>query len=401
MKIIIFAGGIGTRLWPLSRKNSPKQFDKIFNGKSTLELAIERVSPVVGIENIFIQTTSEFAEAVKVQLPSLPDSNIFIEPMRRNVGPAVCYGMIKLGNTNERIPTPNRRAGLTPFNKGGTKEISSVSAPLCACPPNWREGGQGDVENDEPVALLWADHLMDNVDEFQQALLSAEKLIKSKPDRFVFLGEKSRFANNNLGWIKVGDEIGKINGKNYFKFLGWKYKPEQSECARMFKQGNYFWNPGYFISSISFILEQYKKLSPKIYENVKMAIDYPENAEEHYGRAEKISFDKAIIEKTDLSNAVVLKTDMKWSDPGTLYALKEALQKSKEANVIKGNVIELNTRDSLIYNFENKKLITTVGLDGFVIINTKDALIVVPKEEVVNVTNLVEKIEAQGLDEYL
>jgi len=400
MKIIIFAGGIGTRLWPLSRQNSPKQFDKIFNGKSTLELAIDRVAPVVGLKNIFIQTTNEFSAAVKNQLPLLPDSNIFIEPMRRNVGPAVCYAMLKLINTKEHEWEHEKRECGTggEVKKQGMATLPPPTSPLV-------RGGALDygqsVNNDEPVALLWADHLMNNVEEFQQALLAGANLIKAKQDRFVFIGEKPRFANNNLGWIKIGDKAGEINGKDYFKFLGWKYKPEESECSQMFKQGNYYWNPGYFISSVSFILDQYRKLSPKIYENVKMAIDYPENAEEHYARAEKISFDKAIIEKTDLSNAVVLKTDMSWSDPGTLYALKEALAKSKESNVIKGNVVELNTKDSLLYNFENKKLLATVGLDGFVVINTKDALIVVPKEDVVNITKLVEKIEERGLDEYL
>lgn len=339
-----------------------------------MELAIERVEPLVGMENIFIQTTSEFANAVREQIPVLPDRNIFIEPSRRNVGPAVCYGMFKLRNTNLR-------------------ELESELTRTA-----------------EPVALLWADHLMERVDEFRNALTLGEKLINENYERFIFLAERPRFANNNLGWIKVGEEILK-NGKDasqcvsekdeYFKFLGWKYKPESAECDRMFKSGDYFWNPGYFISSVDFILGQYKNLAPEIYENVKKAVDFPENALEHYDKAEKVSFDRAIIEKTDLSKAVVIKTNMGWSDPGTLYALKEALEKSKGDNVIKGQVVSLNTKDSLLYNFEGKKLLTAVGLKGFVVINTADAIIIVPKEEVVNVTKLVEKIGEEGYEDYL
>ncbi|MFH1192464.1 MAG: sugar phosphate nucleotidyltransferase [bacterium] len=389
MKIIIFAGGIGTRLWPLSRKNSPKQFDKIFNGKSTLELAIERVEPIVGLNNIFVQTTSEFADAVRAQISTLLVENIFIEPSRRNVGPAVCYGMMRL------------RA------MGGA----------------------------ESVAILWADHLMEHTKEFRDALKLGDELIKQNSERFIFLAERPRFANNNLGWINVGEKAGECGvnaavhggdcggendtpplplsrgeltppahtqgGRDYFKFLGWKYKPESEECDQMFKDGNYFWNPGYFISSVDFILSQYESLALEIYKNVKNAVEHPENALEYYEKCEKLSFDSAVIEKTDLSKAVVIKTNMGWSDPGTLYALKEALEKSKDDNVVKGKVVSLNTKDSLLYNFEEKKLLTAVGLDGFVVINTDDAIIIVPKDEVVNVTGLVEKIGEEGYAEYL
>ncbi len=370
MKIIIFAGGIGTRLWPLSRKNSPKQFDKIFNGKSTLELAIERVEPFVGLNNIFVQTTSEFADAARAQISALPAENIFIEPSRRNVGPAVCYGMMRL-NTNLHE---------TEHESTRIKKLESDC---------------------DPIAILWADHLMEHTEEFRDALKLGEKLINENSERFIFLAERPRFANNNLGWINVGEKEGEIEGNDYFKFLGWKYRPESEECDQMFKDGNYFWNPGYFISSIDFILSQYENLVPEIYENVKNAVENPEDSIEYYEKCEKVSFDRAVIEKTDLSKAVVIKTNMGWSDPGTLYALKEALEKSKEDNVVKGNVVSLNTKDSLLYNFDKKKLLTAVGLDGFVVVNTDDAIIIVPKDEVVNVTKLVEKIGEEGYGEYL
>ncbi|MFH1030616.1 MAG: sugar phosphate nucleotidyltransferase [bacterium] len=417
MKIIIFAGGIGTRLWPLSRKNSPKQFDKIFNGKSTLELAIARVEPLAGIDNIFVQTIPEFVDAVREQIPAIPEKNIFVEPCRRNVGPAVCYGMMRLRNAG----TPSfEEGGRGMFSTAGTgvrenemtRDGADDNKVICdralltdnsqhAENPTPALPSKGRERDCESVALLWADHLMERVDEFQSALKLGDKLIQTDQNRFIFLPERPRFANNNLGWIKVGDSLGEIDGIDYFKFEGWKYKPEIEECDRMFKSGDYFWNPGYFISSVDFILEQYENLAPTIYANVKKSIDDAENAQEHYEKAEKVSFDRALIEKTDLSNAVVIKTNMGWSDPGTLYALKEALEKSRDANVVNGNVVELNTKDSLLYNFEKKKILAAVGLDGFVVINTEDALIVVPKEEVVHVTNLVEKMGKLGLEEYL
>ncbi len=346
MKLVIFAGGIGTRLWPLSRENSPKQFDKIFNGKSTLELAIQRLKNKFSIDDILIQTLENYVPLIKEQIPDLPTDNIIIEPSRKNLGPAVCLSVLEL-----------KKRGF-----------------------------------DGAMAILWADHLMERPEEFVDALDVAEELIEEDGERFVFLAEKARFANNNLGWIHVGDKIDVKKDFDYFRFEGWKYKPEVEECEQMYSSGKYFWNPGYFVTSVKFLEEQYKLLAAKTYTAVDSG---------NYEEAEAMHFDRAIIEKVNLSNAVVLKTDMGWSDPGTLYALKEALAKSKEETIEKGNVSTMNCLDSLIYNLEKKKLVTAIGLKGMVVVNTDDALIVLPKEEVVNITNLVKKLREENKQEYL
>lgn len=346
MKIVIFAGGAGTRLWPLSRENSPKQFDKFFDGKSTIQLAYDRVAPAFGAQNIYVQTTTKYAEDIKNQLPELPAENIFLEPERRDVGPAVCYTI---------------------------NELNKMSY-------------------DGPLAIIWADHLMDRVDEFRKALQNGEKLINADPQRFIFLAEKSRFSNNNLGWMKVGERKGEIDGKEYYGFEGWKYKPEKELCDKMFASGEYFWNPGYFMTSVAFLKECYQKLAPEIYEKVVSG---------NYAQAPKVSFDNAIIEKMDLSSAVILKTDMGWSDPGTLYALKEALAKNSADNVIRGNVIDFETKDSLVYNLEEEKILATVGLEGMVVVNMKDAIVVVPKDKVVHISDLVKEMKNRKLDKFI
>lgn len=346
MKLVIFAGGIGTRLWPLSRENSPKQFDKLFNGKSTLQLAVERISSEFGLENIFVQTSGKYAEMVREQLPDLPKENVIVEPARRDLAAAVCLAAITLQERG---------------NKGA-------------------------------MSLLWADHLMERPESFIAALKAGEKLIGQDGERFIFLGERPRFANNNLGWIHTGKKMGAENELDYYSFQGWKYKPEMNECEAMFASGEYSWNPGYFITSIEFLIEQYMNLAPGIYQDVK---------EGNYEMAEALHFDTAIIEKVDLNKAIVIKTDMGWSDPGTLYALKEALEKSKEENVIEGNVAELGCSDCLLYNLEKEKIIAGVGLNGMVVVNTKDALVVVPKDEVVNITKLVKKMKEEGQTKYL
>jgi mannose-1-phosphate guanylyltransferase len=346
MKLVIFAGGIGTRLWPLSRVNSPKQFDKMFNGSSTLQLAFDRIAPTFGAENIFIQTVEQYKDVIAEQLPKLPRANIFIEPSRRDLGPAVCFAAAEL----------NRR------------------------------GFSG------AMAILWSDHLMKKTEEFSGALEAAESLIDADPKRFVFLAEQPRFANNNLGWIKLGAKIGDSGKFSLHNFAGWKYRPAAQECQDMFAEGNSFWNPGYFVTSIDFLMESYQRLAPEIYKAV---------LSKKYSEAPKMHFDEAIIEKLDLSRAVAIKINMGWSDPGTLYALKEALQKNCDENVACGQVAAYNTSDSLLYNLEKNKILAVIGMSGVVVINMPDALLIVPKSEVVHITKLIKKMDASGLSKFL
>ena len=354
MKIIIFAGGSGTRLWPLSRNENPKQFRKMFDGKSTLELAIDRVSGTFGLENIYISTNNKYFDHIKEQIPFFPTQNIILEPERRDLAPAVGLN-------------------LTNLRKSGYRG---------------------------PVAILWADHLMKNVSDFTRVLKEAENYCTQNPKKICFISEKPRFASNNLGWIKTGNLIEKSNDSEIYEFLAWKYKPETSECEEMFKSNSWFWNPGYFVFDLDLMLEKFSEHQPSLYnslliiENSLETSEYNQVLNSIYPNLEKINFDKAIAEKIKPEEAVVLKADMGWSDPGTLFALKEALVGDNEENYVSGLVYSMETKNSLVINEEPKKLVTTLGLENMVIVNTDDALIIVPKDKVVDISKLVEELKS-------
>lgn len=355
MKIIIFAGGHGTRLWPLSRKNSPKQFEKMFNGKSTLQLMVDRVKDVVGIENVYISTGSAFKEIIEGQLTELPKENIIYEPAKRDLAAAVGLSFLTL-----------KQRGIN-----------------------------------EPVAILWSDHLVENLSEFQNALRTGEQLINENPNRFIFNGEIPRFANNNLGWISTGDVIENKNGFDIHSFEGWIYRPDVELCNQLFESKKAVWNTGYFVTSIDFVTSLYQQHMPEMYSQLQQVVSSPELLDTIYPTLEAIHFDEAIVQKSRPDQAVVLTFNIGWSDPGTLYALKEAIVASKQDNYIHGKAVVFDTTDSMIFNQQQNKLVATIGLDGFVVVNTEDAVFVCHKDNVREVTQMLKQIEEEGYSEYL
>ena len=352
MKIVIFAGGTGTRFWPLSRKKFPKQFRKMFDGKSTLQLMVERLrSHYYSIDDIYISTNENYVSLVKQQIPYISTSNIFTEPEKRNVGPAVGYSFTRLK----------------------------------------KQGYKG------PVAIVWADHLIDHPKKFIKALQKGAEFVTVTPRKLVFIAEEPRYAENNLGWIHVGENL----FDSVYKFKGWRYKPKLKECQTMFASGTWKWNPGYFIVDLENTLKLYKKYNPKMYKiftligNALGTTKEASTIKKHYPKLKTIHFDRAIAEKVSSSDAVVICTDMGWADPGTLYALKEALVKEKDKNLTQGKTYAMDTKDSVMINEDKEKLLSVIGLDGMVVVNTSDALLVVHKDRVLDVTQLIKTLEEE------
>ena len=362
MKIVIFAGGTGRRLWPISRQKSPKQFEPIIGAKSTLQLAVDRVLDTYGAENIFISTNERYVEIVQRQLPQLPDTNVIGEPMRRDLAAAVGLAMAHLAHASE--------------------------------------------QPDEPVAILWGDNYMNQVANFLQVMATAEQLLLAKEADILFIGETPRFANENLGWLGLGEEIGHIEGQPYYRFDSLTYKPPLRECRRMFANGTHVWNTGYFVTTIGFVRAQYQQHQPQLWSQlaeIEAAIGQPHYQEtlyQVYPQLFEISFDDAILRHIAPEQALVLHSEMGWSDPGTLYALKEAVNPNSEANVTKGLVLDHQSQDCLVYNYEGHKLVAAVGLEGMIVVNTEDALLVVHKDHIPLVKELVNGLEETELESY-
>jgi mannose-1-phosphate guanylyltransferase len=283
---------------------------------------------------------------VKEQLPGVLADHVFVEPVRRDLAAAVGLALLR----------------LQARGKSGT------------------------------VAILWADHFMDYPDRFVDALKHAETLVEKDPSRFVFFGEKARFANHNLGWIHMG---GGVEARAH-AFLEWKYKPDLDACRDMFASGAWLWNTGYFVFNIDTALSLYKTFEPAMLHTLQEIVADESKLHTLYPTVPAKSFDAAIIERMSRDQAVVLPVDLGWSDPGTLYALKEALVENTEDRVVKGEVMVDTVRDSLIINEEPEKMVVAVGIDGLVIVNTKDALLICHKDSVPKISGVVKQLEIEG-----
>lgn len=351
MKIVFFAGGVGSRLWPLSRKKTPKQFEKIIGDKSSLQLAVERVLPICSPSDIYISTGVHYKETVLQQLPEIPRDNFILEPEMRDVGAAV--GLV---------------AGI----------LDKVS-------PN------------EPFIILWSDHLVKNEELFQKVLLAVEGMLKKDPDKIIFLGQSSRFASENLGWIEQGSQVDEVKGLPVFSFKSFHYRPQKMIAEKFHTSKNHFWNPGYFGTTPSFLFSMYKKFTPEMYDKLVTIRDawgtksFDRINSEIYPTLEKLHFDNIVPENIDERDGYVIAADLGWSDIGAWEALKEALCDSEEENVTKGQVMIQDSRDSLVFNYTDQ-VVVGIDLDKMLVVNIGDVLLVCPKTSVPKIKKFVESL---------
>ncbi|MDP2279685.1 MAG: mannose-1-phosphate guanylyltransferase/mannose-6-phosphate isomerase [Nitrospirota bacterium] len=374
MKAIILAGGSGTRLWPLSRKNFPKQFLKLNGDKSLLQQTVERLLQAVKPEDIIVMTNSDYKFHVQSDLNSLPlplplpASNIILEPASRNTAPAIALG------------------------------VKYCLDKLCC-------------SEEEVVFISPSDHIIRPLDKFTGYLKQSEEI--AREGHIVTFGIKPDRPETGYGYIKAGKGRGKgkeegdcprftdavvesglsPNQKmNFFKVERFAEKPDIETAKRYINEGGYYWNSGMFAFSIGTMLKELERYAPEINELASMGF---EGMVANFDRMPDISIDYAVMEKSD--KVVMLPLDLYWNDIGSWDSLYDVLDKDDMGNVKKGDIIAIDTKKTMIIG--NKRHISTIGIEDCLVIETDDAVLIAKRGEAQKVRDVVNKLKNENRKE--
>jgi mannose-1-phosphate guanylyltransferase len=346
--IVINAGGTGTRLWPLSTKELPKQFVSLINEKSLIRNTFERVAEQYDTKDIFVTTSVKFKDEIRKQLPEIPDENIILEAKKMDTGPAI---------------------GLMTFKM--------------------KERGY------ETVISIACDHNIEDVPEFLRILKVAEDVNQKYVDKMLLIGMSPNYAATGFGYIEMGAPVDRVDKDIIFSVESFIEKPERKRAEKLLADWKYLWNASYFIFNPDFLLSQYKKFSKETYELLEKAFKLDPLSKEFialYSKTEAIAFEYMILEK--LKDILVLPASVGWSDIGSWKAVKEILTDyDDDENVYSANVVDIDTKGCVIYSTDKKKTVAVLGLKNVVVLNTEDVLLVTTVDKSEDVKKLVEKVE--------
>jgi len=353
MIAIILAGGTGTRLWPYSRNMTPKQFLNLGSSQESLfQETFKRLDSLVPPEQIYIVGADAHKDQLRKQIlqifPDFPIDQLLLEPFGRNTAPAILWSIM-------RIP--------------------------------------GNKRNDSLVVLA-SDHLINNLHSFTNALESGERLASS--GYIVTFGIKPDRAETGYGYIKSGEslEVG-------FKVEEFVEKPDQSTAEQYLESSDYTWNASIFMATTETWLQEFRKHAPDlldVFEKGALAGDLSDKKQirKIYNSISADSIDYALLEKSD--RVAVIPVEMEWTDLGSWESLHKVSDKDNEGNVLRGNVISQDTKNSLI--FSGKKLVASIGVENLIIVETDDALLVCNMERSQEVKKLVETLKIEERNEY-
>ena len=351
VKVLIMSGGRGTRMWPISNENNPKQFEKLVGTQSMFRQTVERVLKGFSADDIFIATSDKYGSFLQSQAPEIPQDNFILEPaMRDNLG------AIGLATSviNHRHP-------------------------------------------DSVMIILWgADHVVQKEDKFIEALKEAANLAH-KNDVIVHVDTPPSYPSTHNGWIKIGDKLDTSNGHDVYEFESMVEKPNLTKAEEFFKSKDYLIHVGYMATKPSLLLHYYQKYAPDAYsiiQKIQEKIDTPEfqtTLESEYPKFEKVSVDYGLFEKLPPKSQWELPTEMGWIDIGTWELMFHGLPKDENGNVVMGEAKLMDTKNCLIIGKEDGK-VGVIGLEDMIVVESDQGLLVCPLSQASKVKQLYKEI---------
>lgn len=347
--LVVMAGGVGSRFWPMSTNEKPKQFiDVLGTGKSLLQMTIERFNGICEPQNIWIVTNVKYVDIVKEQLPDLPADHILCEPCRRNTAPCIAY-------VSWRIKAIDPKANI-------------VVTP--------------------------SDHVVTDTIEFRRVITECLKFT-GETDAIVTLGIKPTRPETGYGYIQADLSTSSLRNKEIFRVDSFREKPDLNTAQQYIKKNNFFWNSGIFLWNVSTIVNAFRVYQPKISKIFESLLPVygtdkeQENIDKMFPLCENISIDYAIMEKAE--EIFVCPSDFGWSDLGTWGSLLTQTKKDLYGNGCIGNDIQLyESKNCMIHTAQEKKVIIQ-GLDGYIVAENNDTLLICKLSEEQRIRQFIEQ----------
>ena len=332
--LVIMAGGVGSRFWPMSTPECPKQFiDVLGVGRTLLQLTVDRFGQIMDRSNIWVVTNAAYADIVAQQLPDIPRGNILTEPCRRNTAPCIAY-------------------------------------------VSWRIKKQDPKAN---IVVTPADHIVTNTDEFRRVISLCLAFTESS-DSIVTLGMKPSRPETGYGYIEANLSLPSMSNKELFRVDSFREKPDISTAQEYIKKNNYFWNSGLFIWNVNTIVNAFRMYQPliaAIFEELLPVLNTEQEQEavnQRFPDCENISVDYAIMERAD--EIFVCPADFGWSDLGTWGSLLSQSKKDLYGNATIGPDVRLfESHDCIVHTAQEKRVIIQ-GLDGYIVAEHDDTLLI-------------------------
>jgi len=361
--VVIMAGGGGTRLWPLSRQDAPKQFQKLVSDKTLIQETYERLSRFLPDERIYVAALESYKDVVFEQLPKLSEERIILEPMGKNTAPSMAL----------------------------------IAATLL------------DRDKDALIATAPSDHVIYNSSAYVKAYQTAFGVMGGIKGKLLAIGIKPDKPHTGLGYIKMGDIIETYEGEKVFVVEEFKEKPDLKTAMEYVKRWQYMWNSACYFWHAADMVKWLEKERPEMMSGIADIITLRKKADggsagnrkkalEIYKGFEKVQIEYLLFEK--MKDVIVLPADLGWNDVGTWGTLQEMLCNKYDTKIIsKGNHIDYGSEEVLVYG--NEKLIATIGLDGIMIIDSPDAILVMSKSRADDIGKLLDKMKQENKHSYL
>lgn len=354
---LIMAGGGGTRLWPMSRRGTPKQLLSLIDQRSMFRTSVDRLFPLFYPERVYVVTGPEYVTAMRNDSPAIPDENFLVEPYGKNTGPAAALGVSII---HHRDP-------------------------------------------EATIALLTADHHVAQEQDFRDILRVAYEV--SQDDYVVTLGVSPTFPSTGFGYIRQGEELCQINGRRCYESLGFTEKPDLITATEFLTSGQYSWNSGMFIWTAKNAMAEFERQQPEITAALNELAPYMNTADHRnilesvWAQMPSISIDLAVMENA--AKMAVIPADIGWSDIGSWGALFDLHQLDDHGNLLKSNGPEsviVDTQNTMVIS---DRLIAMIGVENVIVIDTEDALLICHKDRSQDVKDVVSQLRSTGNHAYL